>query len=239
MKEISLPFFNDRRTKIDTLMYHCSAHHTHDMIATLKHLELSCHYIIDTDGTITKIVPEDKRAWHGGIGYWRHIKTDINSHSIGIELSSLSLGQEPYPKQQIDSLIKLSKEIIHRYRIKPHNIIGHSDSAPTRKPDPGQAFPWKRLARNHIGLWYNLKEAPLAPTNDLKKLLKGIGYDTRTPQSFAASQYAFARRFLPDLIPENKDIHHLVDNVYPPDIDFRRNKKFIKTAQAVFVRFNP
>lgn len=233
-----LPFYNERRSKINMLVYHCSAHHTAEMLDVLRREKLSCHYIVDTDGTITQVVEENKRAWHAGLGSWRKIKSDINSHSIGIELCSLSFGQTPYPTKQIDSLIKLSREIINRYQIKPQNIIAHSDSAPTRKPDPGKAFPWKRLARNHIGLWYNLKEATQAPTNDLKKLLKGIGYDTHTQENFRAAQYAFARHFMPDLIAEDNDIHHLVDNIYPENIDFSNDDKVITTAQAVYVRFN-
>lgn len=238
MKQAFLPFFDERKSKIDTLLFHCSALHTAQMLDILQQNQLSCHYIIDTTGTITQVIPEDKRAWHAGLGSWRNIKEDMNSHSIGIELSSLSMGQKPYPKKQIESLIRLSHEIIKRHKIKPQNIIGHSDSAPTRKPDPGKAFPWQYLASQGIGLWYNLNEAVNAPTDNLRTLLKKIGYDTRKKSSFLASQYAFARHFLPELIPTDPDVYHLIENVHPKELDFSTNEKFITTAQAVYMRFN-
>ena len=237
MQHAPLPFFNDRRTPIDILMYHCSAQNTVGMLDILKKTELSCHYIIDLDGTITQVVAEEKRAWHGGLGYWREIKEDVNSHSIGIELCSPSLGQEPYSQKQIDSLIHLSRDIISRYHITPQNIIGHSDFAPTRKADPGKAFPWQYLAKQGIGLWYDLSFAATAPTANLKELLAGIGYDTRTSEAYTASQYAFARRFLPHLVTTVDDIQYLVDNVYPPQTDFSTDETFILTAQAVYMRF--
>jgi N-acetylmuramoyl-L-alanine amidase len=233
-----LPFFNERRSNIDTIIFHCSAHKTNDMIEVLKQQQLSCHYIIDTNGAITKLVEEQHRAWHGGEGSWREIKEDINSHSIGIELSSLTLGQTPYTKKQIDSLILLSKELINRWNIKPQNIIAHSDSAPTRKPDPGRSFPWKRLSEHGIGLWYNISNAKLAPTNNLKELLAGIGYNVDTLETFKASQYAFARHFMPRAVQKIDNINHLLQNTYPQDIDFSKNKRYISIAQAVYVSFN-
>lgn len=231
-----LPFYDERQFPIDTLLYHCSALHTQEMLHILEKNKLSCHYIIDTNGEITQVIPEEKRAWHGGLGSWREIKNDINSHSIGIELTSLDMGQTPYSKIQIEKLITLSKKIIQRYNIKPQNIIGHSDSAPTRKPDPGKAFPWEYLAKKGIGLWYDLNNSLNAPTTNLKKLLKGIGYETK---NFAAAQYAFARHFMPELVEFDNNIEHLIDQIYPEKIDFNKNEKFINTAQAVYMSFNP
>lgn len=237
MKTNVLPFFNDRKTGIDVLMFHCSAQHTAEMIEVLRNEKLSCHYIVDTDGKVTQLVSEDKRAWHAGLGSWRDIPQDMNSHSIGIELTSPSFGQEPYPQAQIDSLTELSRSIIKRYNITAQNVIGHSDSAPTRKPDPGKAFPWQQLAERGIGLWYDLQDACKAPTDNIKELLAGIGYNTEDEESFRASQYAFARRFLPELIATDINIPHLLETVYTPETDFHNNSKFIAAAQAVYMRF--
>lgn len=237
MEQHLLPFFDERKTPVNTLMFHCSAQHTAQMIETLKSLELSCHYIIDTDGKMTNLVSEDKRAWHAGLGSWRENETDMNSHAIGIELCSPSLGQESYPQAQIESLISLSRQIITRHAIRPQYVIGHSDAAPTRKADPGKNFPWAYLAEHKIGLWYDLQEAKSAPTSNIKTLLSAIGYNTITPENFIASQYAFARHFIPHLVSVDKDIAHLVDNVYPPNLDFSSSEEFITVAQAVYMRF--
>ena len=47
--------------------------------------KVSAHFLIGEDGAIVRLVPEDRRAWHAGVSYWRG-RTDINSASIGIEL---------------------------------------------------------------------------------------------------------------------------------------------------------
>ena len=49
--------------------------------------EVSSHYLIDEKGTIFLLVDEEYRAWHAGQGKWGDCE-DINSSSIGIELSN-------------------------------------------------------------------------------------------------------------------------------------------------------
>ncbi len=213
MRQAPLPFYDERKTPVDMLLLHCSAHNTDDMLAVLQQQGLSCHYIIDTDGSITSVVDETKRAWHGGLGSWGNITSDINSHSIGIELSHPTLGQSPYADKQIDALINLAQDIVCRYKIPQYNIVGHSDTAPTRKADPGKCFPWKTLAQNGLGLWYqnttdNIEE------KSIEDMLTGIGYDTT---DLNAAQYAFCRHFLPDVVATDPDIIHLVDNIIPTD----------------------
>ena len=56
-------------------------------------------------------------------------------------------------------VIKLVKDIAKRYQITPENIVGHSDVAPSRKLDPGPAFPWKQLAEAGLGRWFNETQA--------------------------------------------------------------------------------
>ena len=55
-------------------------------------------------------------------------------------------------------LIKLSKFLVKKYKIKQHNILGHSDIAFERKIDPGENFPWKNLSKHQIGCWHEISE---------------------------------------------------------------------------------
>ncbi|MEM9797469.1 MAG: N-acetylmuramoyl-L-alanine amidase [Pseudomonadota bacterium] len=113
--------------------------------------EVSCHYLIGERGQTFRLVPEDRRAWHAGVGRWGDCM-DVNSRSIGIELSNDA--ESPFPAPQMDSLEKLLVDIMSRRpAITPERVIGHSDVAPGRKIDPGPRFDWKRLARGGSAVW--------------------------------------------------------------------------------------
>ncbi|MGH6781576.1 MAG: N-acetylmuramoyl-L-alanine amidase, partial [Sphingomonadaceae bacterium] len=115
--------------------------------------KVSAHYVVAEDGQVIRMVAEEMRAWHAGRSHWRGT-SDINSASIGIEIVNPGheFGYRPFPEEQIDALIPLVAEIKERYHITRGNIVGHSDIAPQRKRDPGELFPWVRLARHRLAL---------------------------------------------------------------------------------------
>lgn len=112
--------------------------------------EVSSHYLIAPDGQVMSLVAEDMRAWHAGAGRWGDI-TDVNSASIGIELSND--GYSPFAALLMDALCELVAGIMTRWQIPAHGVIGHSDFAPGRKIDPGIRFDWQRLARLGLAVW--------------------------------------------------------------------------------------
>jgi N-acetylmuramoyl-L-alanine amidase len=115
---------------------------------------VSCHYVVDEAGWITQMVAEDKRAWHAGVAVWGG-KRDVNSASIGVEIHNPGheLGYPDFPEAQLVAVEALSRDIIARHGIAPERVLAHSDVAPTRKKDPGEKFPWSRLAQAGIGHW--------------------------------------------------------------------------------------
>ena len=153
------PNFDERKTPVEMLVLHYTGMKTaKEALDRLRDpaAKVSAHYVIDENGSIYSLVAEDKRAWHAGVSSWNG-KTDINSRSVGIEIVNPGheFGYHPFADVQIQSVIDLSKEIIKRHSILIENIVGHSDVAPTRKPDPGKAFFWKALAEQGIGFWYD------------------------------------------------------------------------------------
>ena len=132
-----------------------------------KKSKVSCHYLISRKGKVIQMVPENKIAWHAGKSKWRSYK-NLNRNSIGIELVNKGhvYGYESFSKAQIQSLVVLCKELIKKYNISASNFLGHSDIAPLRKIDPGEKFPWKKLSRYKIGVWYKNKDYKV---KDLKK----------------------------------------------------------------------
>jgi N-acetylmuramoyl-L-alanine amidase len=115
--------------------------------------QVSCHYLVLEDGRILQLVPEARRAWHAGAGAWQG-ETDMNSASIGIEIVNPGHehGYRPFPEAQIDAVTELCRDIVARWRIPADRVIAHSDMAPARKQDPGELFPWERLAAAGVGL---------------------------------------------------------------------------------------
>lgn len=158
--------------------------------------QVSAHYLIDEDGTIWRMVEEADRAWHAGVGAWRGWR-DINSRSIGIELSNPGhdYGYRTFPDVQIEALIELTTGILGRHPIPARNVVAHSDIAPARKIDPGELFPWDQLAANKIGLWPDKIPAAVSK-EDAAQSLQAIGYDL-AENNFKDVLSAFQRRFRP------------------------------------------
>ena len=225
MIEYPSPNFGERKNieNIDMLVIHYTNMKSAE--AALQHMcdkksQVSAHYLICEHGIIYRLVDEKYRAWHAGVSHWRGI-TDINSHSIGIELANLghTNGLRPFTKEQMQSLIKLCHDILDRHQIPSYNIIGHSDIAAGRKLDPGPLFDWQTLAKNNIGLWPDLVE-PYLKTPDsnnnneksnkdnqyiLMQILSEIGYDMKNTQATAAFQRHYMANNINN-IADNKTI---------------------------------
>ena len=175
--------FDNRKKKISFIILHYTeTKNLNDAInlLTSKKRKVSCHYLIDLDGSIYNLVDVNYRAWHAGESKWKRSE-DINSRSIGVEI--VNPGESSlikYKKKQILSLIKLLIKLKEKFNIDNNNILGHSDIAPFRKIDPGKHFPWKTLYENSLGIWVDEKinDFPLNKTqfNTLLKNLKKIGY---------------------------------------------------------------
>jgi N-acetylmuramoyl-L-alanine amidase len=116
--------------------------------------KVSSHYFVFEDGRIVQSVQEARRAWHAGVSSWMG-ESDINSHSIGIEIANPGhdFGYPDFPKRQIAAVIALCRGIIARREIPVDRVLGHSDVAPSRKQDPGEKFPWRLLHDSGVGRW--------------------------------------------------------------------------------------
>lgn len=157
--------------------------------------KVSAHYVIDEDGSLISLVPEARRAWHAGIAGWRSL-SDINNHSIGIELVNPGhdLGYRPFPKAQIAALVALGAELRDRHALPPEAVIGHSDVAPARKTDPGELFPWAELAEHGLGVWTGtVTSAAIDPSTALAGLA-AIGYRFDLPHTVPAQIVAAFQR---------------------------------------------
>jgi len=206
-REVLSPNHNDRKAPISMVVLHYTEMKpVETAIARMcdPAASVSAHYCVTEDGEVIRLVPEARRAWHAGASYWRGIP-DVNSASIGIELdhpghAPENGGYRGFADAQIDALLPLLARIVKRYDIPRANVVGHSCVAPMRKIDPGELFPWDRLAA------YNLclpRPACLAAGDPFPNAgafflaLERFGYDI-TDQTKAIA--AFERRWRPELI---------------------------------------
>jgi N-acetylmuramoyl-L-alanine amidase len=151
------PNHDARPAGVDTLILHYTGMKTaREAIDRLRdpHARVSSHYVVDEDGTIYRLVPEERRAWHAGISYWRG-RAGLNDVSIGIEIVNPGheWGYRPFPPAQIRAVTTLSQAILARHAVPARNVVAHSDVAPDRKQDPGELFPWEALAAAGVGIW--------------------------------------------------------------------------------------
>ncbi len=157
IREKPSPNHDERPTPVDVLILHYTGMKTaREAIDRLRDpaAKVSSHYVVDEDGAIFRLVPEDRRAWHAGVSYWRG-HTALNGRSIGIEIVNPGheWGYREFPVLQMAAVCDLCLSILSRHRIPARNVIAHSDVAPDRKEDPGEKFRWDDLARNGVGLW--------------------------------------------------------------------------------------
>lgn len=209
---------------IDILLLHYTGMANND--AALRWLctpesQVSCHYFVHEDGRVLRLVPEERRAWHAGAGSWKG-RGDINSRSIGIEIANPGHphGYPDFPDVQIEALIRLAQDILSRHAIPPEYVLAHSDTAPGRKIDPGEKFPWERLAREGVGHWVApdtaadgaalAHGAEGAAVRRLQQALAGYGYEVALSGDYDAGTEravgAFQRHFRPACVDGIADL---------------------------------
>ena len=159
IRELPSPNHDERPpgTPIDILMLHYTGMRSAaEAIERLRDpaARVSSHYVVDEDGTVLRLVAEDRRAWHAGVSFWRG-HAGLNDRSIGIEIVNPGheWGYRDFPVLQMASVCDLCLSILSRWPVPARNVVAHSDVAPDRKQDPGEKFDWKGLADNGVGLW--------------------------------------------------------------------------------------
>lgn len=221
IRDLPSPNHDERRSPVDILILHYTGMQSAEAaINRLRDPEarVSSHYLVEEDGEIWRLVPEERRAWHAGISHWRGA-SELNGRSIGIEIVNPGheWGYRDFPALQLAAVCDLCLSILSRHPIAPRNVVGHSDVAPDRKDDPGEKFDWEGFARNGVGLWPDgvpdlgtgdaLQDA--APLREIRAALDHIGYrvepDGPLDPALSTVLRAFQRHWRPEAVTGQPD----------------------------------
>lgn len=200
------PNFDARKHVVDTVVLHYTGMKTgEEALARLcdPAAGVSAHYLVEEGGRVFRLVAEENRAWHAGISAWKG-EGEINARSVGVEIVNPGheWGYRAFPAAQIDSVVALLKDIRARHGVSPARILAHSDVAPARKDDPGEKFPWARLAAEGLAVGpYDGPPDDTIPYTEALAALRAIGYEVLDiapgVPATAAALLAFQRRFCP------------------------------------------
>ncbi len=198
-------------SRVRFIVLHYTSENTPNSLRILTQDRVSAHYLItDAPVKVYALVDENRRAWHAGASQWFAYR-DLNATSIGIEivnagpLDTTQTRWAPYPPDQIRKLIDLLHDIQSRHHVNPRNIVAHSDIAPLRKSDPGPAFPWRELAQEGLGRWYDedtvrqripmLRASDIGNAGYVQTLLARIGYPVVSTGTWDAQTRQVLRAF--------------------------------------------
>jgi hypothetical protein len=117
---------------IDMLVLHYTGMRSGpDAIARLRdrQAKISAHYVVEEDGAVLRLVPEERRAWHAGVSWWRDM-TALNGRSIGIEIVNPGhqWGYRPFGVLQTAAVCDLCLSVLSRHAVPARNVVGHSCS---------------------------------------------------------------------------------------------------------------
>ena len=226
IRDLPSPNHDERTGPVDILILHYTGMKTaREALDRLRDpaAAVSSHYVVDEDGTVTRLVPEDRRAWHAGVSHWRG-HSALNGRSIGIEIVNPGheWGYRDFPVLQLAAVCDLCLLILARHPIPARNVVGHSDVSPDRKQDPGERFDWRALAENGVGLWP--EDAPdlgttgavrdAAGLRPVRAALAEIGYrvglEGALDPALSAVLRAFQRHWRPEAVTGQADDGTLV-----------------------------
>lgn len=125
------------------MLHHTAGKSFKSDVATLRSpaREASANFVVGKAGEIARLVPVGTVAWHAGKGSYAGVpKDDMNSYSVGIEISNLGDGKDEYPEAQLSALDWLISDI-DKVIGKALPIIDHKAYAPKRKIDMSANFP--------------------------------------------------------------------------------------------------
>lgn len=120
------PNLTEGRNEVSAVILHHTATDSIEQsldILTNPDKGVSCHVLIDKDGTRYVLAPPEAITWHAGRSRLNG-RDNVNNFSIGIEFQGNTV-LEPLTDAQIQSAIDYLIPILDEYKISDKNIVTH------------------------------------------------------------------------------------------------------------------
>lgn len=156
------PNYSNRSGNVQCIVLHATAsRQASPAVYWFMSLEskVSAHYVVAKDGTVYRMVPDEKRAWHAGKAMWNG-RTDVNDISIGIEIANMNDGDDIYTDEQVHAVAVLCRYLTEKYKLPPGSITSHYavSYALQGKTDP-QGWRWNDFSKAYKSLSIPADEA--------------------------------------------------------------------------------
>lgn len=156
-------------TVIDTVVLHHTAGKA--LIGTVRWFwnpesQVSAHFTVGRDGSIVQHVSTYRRAWHAGRSVDGFGRNNVNDFSVGIEIDNVGDGNEPYPEAQLQAVEHVVSVLMRRHPIRQITSHEYIAEPQGRKNDPIN-FPWERMKRFNVPLYYGRKDGVQSFVYDL------------------------------------------------------------------------
>ena len=137
----------EKRSKTDYIILHTTEAGNTSSRNMVKKYGLA-NYLIETDGSIDRVIDREKIAIHAGRSMWDG-NVNLNNSSIGIEV--VGYHNKPITPAQVDSLGELLEELQRIYKISDKNVLPHSMVA---YGTPNRWHPYNHRGRKRCGMLF-------------------------------------------------------------------------------------
>lgn len=112
------------------IMHHTAGHGGAAQLEQIFHdRNVSAHYVVERDGTIVQMLPDNVVGWHAGV---RNNSGYDNKNTVGIEV--VAMDDSDVTPEQVQAAKALTLSLSERYGFDPmSDVFGHGEVAPGHK----------------------------------------------------------------------------------------------------------
>jgi hypothetical protein len=134
-REVSgLGYGGKRKNTVAAVIHHTGGRSLDAAVQTLQSRKLAYHYLVDRDGKVVQILPDDLVAWHAGDT--RKKKPGINNSNT-VSISMVAADDKDVTPEQIAAATSLESMLAKKYGFDSKEAFGHGEVSTSKSPTEG------------------------------------------------------------------------------------------------------